>query len=87
VAMERHTTMKITVIKTPKLKRDMVGKRVRTLYSLSTRVGKSEPGKLATVENFSRGLELLIDKCPHCGFQHRISRVPYNEVEFIEETP
>ena len=75
----------LTVIKPPKLKRDMVGKRVRTKRDLSNKYATVQAGTLALITGFYRGLELRVNHCSGCGIVLNITRVPYNQVEFIEE--
>lgn len=75
----------LRVVKPPRLKRDWVGKRVRTVRTMRNGVSALPAGAMATVESYSRGAILKLDRCECCGVAPYISRVPGDWFEFVEE--
>lgn len=61
----------ILVIQPPKLKREYVGRRVRTLRQFSNGWGIIQAG-------------LISDSCPCCGLQAKISGIGAADIEFVE---
>lgn len=75
------------VVPHPKLKREYVGRRVRTLRPFSNGWGVIPSGSLATVRaQNNKGSELISDACPCCGLQAKISAIGVEDIEFVEQT-
>lgn len=78
--------MTIKIIQTPKLKRDMTGKRVRLKYPCANSLASLPKGSLAVVTSTHGGADLTFDKCTHCGVELFVRKVPYHKLQFIEES-
>ena len=68
----------------PKLKRDWVGLKVRTLVELESRCMKIPIGTVCMVKLNRAGLTLETEKCPNCGVALYIRRVQEWCVEIID---
>ena len=73
------------VVPHPKLKREYVGRRVRTLRPFSNGWGVIPSGALATIRaQNNKGSELVSDACSCCGLQAKISAIGAEDIEFVE---
>ena len=67
----------------PKLKRDWVGLRVRSLVPLANGYVRVPAGTLFEVRRNYSGLALLSLPCGACGVQAYMSHVPETAVEIV----
>ncbi len=74
--------MTVTV-KKPKLKRDWVGRKVRTRRELRNGYVTIPVGTVCTVTYNHSGLSLSTDACGACGVQCHIAKVPEHGVELL----
>lgn len=78
--------MDLFVVPHPKLKRDYVGKRVRTLREFRNGWGIVPIGSIALIDHQSpKGSTLRITSCVCCGMQPIISAIKSVDIEFVEE--
>lgn len=68
-----------------KRKRDYIGKKVRTLRNLQNSLAEIPRGTICEVIEVYGGATLKTKECPNCLVMVRISRVPYIDIELIEE--
>lgn len=64
---------------------DWTGRRVRARRRLGNSLGAVPAGTELTVRRKYGGLELVTDPCPACGVELRITRVPVDDVELVDE--
>ena len=77
----------MNVLPHPKLKRDYVGRLIRTTREMSNGFVTIPAGKTGVVESHSpRGSTLIFDACECCKMQAHISRIQASDIEFIEQT-
>ena len=69
--------------KWPKLKRDHIGLRVKTIRELKNGYVKIPIGTLCTITYSHGGLNLETDECPCCKVKIFIRKVPYSYIELI----
>ena len=70
----------------PRLRRDYVGKRVRTVCMLGNGAGIMPVGSLARIVHWSpKGGTLFFDACPHCGMRLKMTMVSARSFEFLQE--
>ena len=67
----------------PRLKRDWIGRKVRTLRELRNYWGMIPAGTVCAVDDNHSGLRLATEPCDHCGVKIYISRVPESDVELL----
>lgn len=67
----------------PKLKRDWVGRRVRTRRELRSGMMQIPADTILTVESNRSGLTLSTQPCEHCGVRIFVRRVPESDVELL----
>lgn len=67
----------------PKLKRDWVGRQVRTLRELRNGNENIRVGTVLTVKENRGGLHLVSERCPHCGVSVYIRGVPEWHVQLL----
>lgn len=67
----------------PRLKRDWVGRKVRTRRELRNGMGVIPAGTVAIVTYNRSGLSLSTDPCGSCGVRVLINRVPEHDVELL----
>lgn len=70
-------------MKTPRLKRDWIGRDVRTLVPLSNGWMQMPAGIKCRVTYSRGGLTLRAEPCKHCGVSVRIGRVSEADVELL----
>jgi len=70
-------------IRPPKRRMDWIGKRVRTLRDLRNGVMSIRKGTVCTVRHAHRGAELESRPCPCCGVTIHITRVAWDDLEFL----
>lgn len=74
-----------SVVPRPKLKRDYVGRIVRTTLELKNGWGVIPAGAVATINNQSpKGSGLILKACECCGMKAIIGHVGADSFEFIE---
>lgn len=74
------------VVPHPKLKRDFVGRTVRTKRDMRNGMATIPKGTIATIKGRSRvGAELTSAKCECCGLHANISRIGDHDFEFVEQ--
>lgn len=79
------TASDVQVVPHPKLKRDYVGRWVRTLRQMSNGWGVIPAGTLATVRvQNNKGSDLVTEPCICCGLQAKISAISVDGIEFVE---
>lgn len=71
--------------KSPRLKRDWVGRMVRTKRELRNGNMTVSAGTVAKVTQYYRGLRLESEPCERCGVGVHIARVPEHDVELLLE--
>ena len=71
--------------KLPRLKRDWVGRTVRTKRELRNGMMSIPAGTIAEVTYNRAGLELSTQPCDSCGVRIFIKRVPEHDVELLLE--
>lgn len=77
--------LNMSIVPSPKLKRDYVGWFVRTTREMSNGYVTIPAGKIAKVEGQNRlGSTLKFQACECCGMQAILSRVQPSDMEFIE---
>ena len=64
---------------------DFVGRKVKSLKSMSNGLYRFPAGMTFTIERKWAGFELLSDPCPHCGIQAFINRVEPQAVDFTDQ--
>jgi hypothetical protein len=64
----------------PKLKRDWIGRKVRTTVELRNGWGVIPRDTVMTVQGNRSGLELIAEPCEHCGVRLSITRVSEYDV-------
>ncbi len=69
--------------KEPKLKRDMIGKKVESLRDFKNGYGFLPEGTEYLVIGAHGGLTLASEECPCCRFKLSISKVPYKDVRWL----
>ena len=69
--------------KLPRLKRDYIGRRVRTKRVLRNGNVVISPGTIATVTQYYRGFRLETEPCEHCGVGVNITQVPEHDVDLL----
>lgn len=74
-------------MKKPKLKRDWIGRKVRTLVELRSGIATIPLGAILEVYGNRGGLFLRSDACPHCGVMVHVRGVPEWDVEVLTEAP
>jgi hypothetical protein len=73
------------IVKHPKLKRDYIGKMVRTKRDMRNQMVAIRKGTIAIVKWRPRtGAELTTDPCACCGLMANISGVQDHDIEFVE---
>lgn len=70
---------------TPKLKRDWIGRKVRTKVVLRNGVMEIPEGTVLRVTHNHAGLRLVSDACEHCGVRVYISKVPESDVVLLPQ--
>ena len=76
----------MNILPHPKLKRDYVGRLVRTTRELSNGFVTIPTGKKGKVESHSpRGSTLIFDACGCCSMQARISRIQATDIVLLEQ--
>jgi hypothetical protein len=70
---------------TPKLKRDWVGRKVRTTRELINGYVTIPRGTVATVTGNHGGLSLSTDACATCGVRCHIRKVSEFDVDLLPE--
>lgn len=73
-------------VETPRLKRDWVGRKVRTRRELRNGMGIIPAGTVVTVTSNHSGLSLSTDSCGSCGVRVLISKVPERDVDLLPKT-
>lgn len=73
------------VVKHPKLKRDYIGRQVRTKRDMRNSMVTIPKGSIAVVKWRPRtGAELTCEPCGCCGLMANISGIQDHDIEFIE---
>jgi len=67
----------------PRLKRDWIGRKVRTLVELKNGYVRIPAGTVMTVTYSRAGLSLESDPCEHCGVRASVNRVSERGVELL----
>jgi len=67
----------------PRLKRDWVGRKVKTLRELRNGNTLVPAGTVMEVSRNHSGLWLMTDGCSHCGVRVFITKVPMSDVELM----
>lgn len=74
------------VVPAPRLKRDYVGRRVRTTKMLRNGYAELPAGSLAVVvEQSKKGSSLRFDRCTCCGVSIFMTGIGADVIEFVEE--
>lgn len=68
----------------PKLKRDWVGRQVRTQHVLRNGVTEIPAGTVLRVVGNRSGLKLISAPCAHCGVRVYITRVAESDVVLLD---
>ena len=71
----------------PKLKRDWVGLKVRTLRELRNGQHWIPTGTIFTVESGHRKAFLVSEPCPACGVRVYITQVGWDAIEVVDQEP
>lgn len=74
-------------VEIPRLKRDWVGRKVRTRRELRNGIFSIPLGTVCTVSYNHSGLSLNTDPCGSCGVRLFISKVSESDVELLPKTP
>lgn len=72
-------------IKKPKLMKDWVGLRVKSIKTIANGSYQMPAGTIFSVENTYRGLTLRREPCSHCRVELYVTKVSVNDVEIVEE--
>jgi hypothetical protein len=60
---------------------EWLGRRVRSRVILSNRWTTMPAGTFYTITRKFAGFALKTDPCPHCGVEHKITKVPHHYLE------
>ena len=87
MTVEERCDSNVEMTKEPKLGRDWRGKWVRTRRRLTNGFMEIPQGTYCRVKNSHRLAELVSDPCECCGISICVSKVNWEDLEYIGDEP
>jgi len=86
-SLSRREPKDFPTLKPPKLKRDWVGKLVRTKREMRNGVAAVKAGTLCEVTSGHNGASIQTIECPCCGISIYLTQVDWNSLDFLGNMP